>query len=330
MNPKTAVRSLALFALALGSVALAAGCASGPDVAADGRLTVVATTPHVAELVREVGGDRVEVATLLPGNADPHDYEPRPSDAEAMAGAAAVFAAGGIDEWAHELAEAAGNGRYVELVEAVQTMPMPGHEEREGEVHAGDGHDHGGTDPHWWQDPANAILAAAAIGDELATLDPASADVYAGNVDRFRAGVEEMDGRIAACFDAIPPDRRRIVTTHHSLGYFGHRYGIEIVGAVLPSLTTEAQPSAAEIADLVDRIRDLDVPVVFGEAGIAAAVERAVAEESGIRVGDQLFVDILGPEGTPEATYTGALAANADAIAAGITGRPDGCGLSGS
>src|SRR5262245_1753721 len=244
MLPRAMTRPLVLAAACAALVLAAAGCANRVSHTQD-RLAVVATTTQVADLVRHVGGERVSVDTLLRPNADPHDFEPRPSDARALADAELVVRSGGeVDEWLDDLIDNAGTGAHVEdLIDVVNT--------RKGEG--------GDTDPHWWQDPENAILAVRAIRPALADADPAGQEAYARNASAYERRLRSLDQGIVRCVDMVPKDRRKIVTTHDALGYFADRYGLEVVGAVIPSLSTQAQPSARDVQELVDQIRHEDV-----------------------------------------------------------------------
>lgn len=318
------------FLLALSLAATVAACsedgdATGGVIPSDEVLTVVATTPHVADLVRSVGGDRVVVETLLDVNVDPHDYEPRPSDVEALANARLMFVSGGdIDTWAIDLAETAGGDiDVVSLIDSVETIEGGhGHDDEHADEEGEED-----IDPHWWQDLRNADLAIGAIEEALTNFDPENTDYFEANASEFVANSRGLDAQIELCFEAIPDEDRKMVTTHDSLGYFARRYDIDVVGSVLPALTTQAQPSSREISDLVEEIREEGVTAIFTEAGVNADLEDAVAKEAGVVVGDELWLDTLGPEGTPHATLLGAMTANANAIAAAFTGDEKGCGL---
>ena len=283
-------------------VALAlVGCGGG-DEGSDGTdVSVVATTTQVADLVRNAGGARVEVASILDPEADPHDYEPRPSDAADLADASVVFRSGGdLDEWLGELIDSAGtDGEEVTLLDSVRA--------RRG-------------DPHWWHDPRNAVLATEAIRDALTDADKNGRAAYERNAQRYIQRLRDVDRDVAACFAKVAPDKRKIVTTHDSLSYFADRYGVEAIGAVIPSLSTQAQPSAKDINALVDQIEAEDVEAVFPESALSDRLERAVAREAGAEVGEPLFTDSLGPEGTPASTYIGSMRENARRLALGMSG----------
>jgi ABC-type Zn uptake system ZnuABC Zn-binding protein ZnuA len=295
----------------LATTALAA-CGENREGEAD-RPTVVAGTTQAADLARNVAGDRAEVVGILGPSSDPHEYEPRPSDAEAMTEASLVLRSGGdVDLWLDQLVESSGSdGEVVVLLDAVETIP---------------GEEGGDADPHWWQSPANAVEAVGAIRDALIEADPEGADDYERNARRYAERLRALDREIAACIERIPAERRKLVTSHDSLAYFADRYGIQIIGSTIPALTTQAQPSAGETADLVELIESEGVAAVFGEVGVSASLEQAVAEETGAALGGELYADSLGPVDSAGGTYIGAAAANAEAIAAGLGGGLE-CGI---
>ena len=289
-------RPCALLALV---VALAAGGCGGDAGSSGAALTVVATTTQAGDLVRAIGGGRLEVRQLLRPSSDPHGYEPRPSDARALADADLVVRSGGeLDEWLEGLVKSAGGkAPTVNLIDSVRTIDRPS-----GEV-----------DPHWWQDPRNGERAAAAVGRALGRRDPGGRGRYARSAAAYARRLRKLDAEIAACMAAVPDRQRKLVTTHDALGYFARRYDVELVGALIPSLSSQAQPSARQTERLVHQIEREGVKAVFPESSLNPKLERAVARETGARVGDPLWADSLGPPGSSGATYTGSLAANARA-----------------
>jgi ABC-type Zn uptake system ZnuABC Zn-binding protein ZnuA len=302
---------------ALVVAALAAGCGSDDDPSSDAALTAVATTTQVGDLVRAVGGGRVDVHQLLGPNSDPHSYEPRPSDATALADADAVFRSGGdLDEWLVDLVDAAGGeAQVVDLIDSVETIHGGDHDHEEGGDHAGED-----VDPHWWQDPRNALLAVDAIRAALVRVDPEGRAGYRERAARYAARLRRLDASVAACVGEVPSDRRKLVTTHDALTYFAARYDIAVVGALIPSLSTAAQPSARDTTRLIEQIEDEGVSAVFPESSISPKLERAVADRSGASVGRPLWADTLGPEGSDGATYIGSIQSNTEAIVEGLTG----------
>ena len=215
-----------------------AGCGSDPSE--DGSTSVVASTTQLADLARNVAGERAAVTGLLSPTSDPHDFEPRPSDAEALAGADLILQSGGdLDLWLEQIVESSGTEAPVLI--ALDRVPAPSGDE---------------LDPHWWQDPRLAIAAVEAIRDELIAVDPDGASIYEDNAAAYIGRIEDLDSAIARCMKGIPEPQRKLVTTHDALGYFADRYGIEVIGAAIPALSTQAQPSAGETAELVELIRD--------------------------------------------------------------------------
>jgi ABC-type Zn uptake system ZnuABC Zn-binding protein ZnuA len=177
-------------------------------------------------------------------------------------------------------------------------------------------------DPHWWHDPRNAVAAVAAIRDALAHADPAHAAAYRRNAAAYSSTLRALDRALAACFAKVPTGDRKLVTDHDAFGYFAARYGIRVVGAVLPSLTTQAQPSAGETAKLIALIRRERVKAVFPESSLNARLAQAIARETGATARYRLYGDSLGPG----QSYLSMLRANADAMVRGFTGGRVGCG----
>jgi ABC-type Zn uptake system ZnuABC Zn-binding protein ZnuA len=296
--------TLAWLALALALVALVTGCDSDSD-GGDRAITAVATTAHVADFTRNVGGDRVEVRGLVSPRSDPHGYEPRPSDAKAVAEADVVLRSGGdLDEWLEDVLAGAGEDvPEVNLIDSVETI------EGEGEI-----------DPHWWQDPRNVMRAVEAIRDALVEADPDGRVEYERNAAAYLDRLRALDRSIADCVDRVPAVRRKLVTTHDAFSYFARRYGLEVIGALIPSLSTQAQPSAKETLELVEQIEREGVKAIFPESALNPKLERAVAREAGVEVGGSLWADSLGPEGSGGETYLSALASDAAALVEGLSG----------
>jgi ABC-type Zn uptake system ZnuABC Zn-binding protein ZnuA len=306
--------ALLLLPLALGAGLLASGCGDEAEGGGGDRVGAVATTTIVGDLVRNVGGERVGVDVLVPSGADPHDYEPRPSDAVGLADADVVFTSGGdLDEWLGDLIDSAGgDAAEVTLIDSVKTIEGGAHDEEE-------------LDPHWWQDPRNALLAVEAIRDALADADPGGRSAYERNADAYVRELRGLDAEIERCMRRVPREKRKLVTTHDALGYFAERYDVEVIGAVIPSLSTQAQPSAKDVDALVDQIEDEGVEAVFPEVAVSQRLERAISRESGAAVGRELWTDSLGDEGSGAATYLDAMGANADALAEGMSGGSVSC-----
>ena len=288
-------------------VTLVAPSCGGDSGSGSGR-AVVATTTEVADLVRQVGGNRISVDGMLRPGGDPHDYEPRPSDVAAVSRAGLVFRSGGeVDDWLGDVIDnAGGDADVVSLIDSVHRID---------------------DDPHWWQDPRNAERAVETIRARLTKLDPAGRGTYRRNAARLERRLRTLDSRIAACVARVPPAKRRIVTTHDALGYFARRYGVKVVGSVIPSLSTQAQASAGDVQKLVDQIRREHVEAVFPESSVNPDIERAIAREAGASIGGELYADSLGPKGSAGETYVGALSSDAAALVDGMSGGRVDCRL---
>jgi ABC-type Zn uptake system ZnuABC Zn-binding protein ZnuA/ABC-type Mn2+/Zn2+ transport system permease subunit len=326
-GPGSTGRPLARWAAAGAALILISGC--GSDASGTDGPEVVATTPIAGDLVAGVAGDDFELTTLLAADIDPHEYEPRPDDIEALAGADLVIASGGdLDAW---ISDAIGDsGSDAELLVLADHIPHPLHgghiHEDEGEHAAEEDEHEEELDPHWWHDPRNAAAAVAVIGRSLVTLDRDSAAATARRAQAEAAKIAAADRAIARCFEVVPASDRKLVTDHDAFGYLAERYDIEIVGAVIPAITTEAQPSAGELAELREVIEDEDVAAVFPEASVPTDLANSIAEETGATSEYELYGDSLGPEGSSGATYLDMIHANADALVRGFTGGKRGCG----
>src|SRR5205085_1411861 len=227
-----AAAALARLGLPLLAVLVLAGC--GASSGGSG-LRVVATTTQIADWTRAVGGGDVAVHQILQPNTDPHEYEPRPQDVEATAGAKVVVENGdGLDHWMAKVVEQAGGKPAVVVLG--NEIPYP----RRGET---SGPEASRFDPHWWHDPRNAEAAVRAIRDTLVAADPAHRAAYAHRAAAYLRRLRALDTHLAACFARLPRTERKLVTDHDAFGYFAHRYGLDVVGAVIPSQTTQAQPS---------------------------------------------------------------------------------------
>src|SRR5262249_48849146 len=203
------------------------------------------------------------VHRLLRPTTDPHEYEPRPADVVAAARAKVVLESGdGLDGWMAKVLSSAGGKPTVVVLGDLVPVRRAG-------------------DPHWWHDPRNAVAAVAAIRDALVRADPAHAREYRRAAAAYTARLRALDGGIAACMAAVPRAQRRLVTDHDAFGYFAARYGIDVVGAAIPSQTTQAQASAGETAKLISLVRREHVKAVFPESSLNAKLVEAIARATG-------------------------------------------------
>jgi ABC-type Zn uptake system ZnuABC Zn-binding protein ZnuA len=275
-----------------------------------GQITVVATTTQMQDLVRHVGGQNMHLVGILKPNVDPHDFEPSPSTAIALSGAKLIVESGvGVDSWVDGLVANAVPGTPVMV--ASQGLPL-----RTGDSSEPDG------DPHWWHDPTLFERAATALGARLASIDPSHADAYRVNARRYVTEIRAMDAANKRLIATVPPGERKLVTNHDAFGYFAAHYGITVVGSVLPSLSTVAQPSAEDVANLIGKIRAERVRAIFTESSLNPALEQQIASEAGVKVYANLYGDTLGPPGSPGATYIGMERWNMRAMVAGFLGTP--------
>ena len=298
-------------------VMLSAGACSGrdalPEVAVLQRatmpkLSVVTTSNIVAEWAQRVGGNRVEVFSLLPVGADPHSFRPGARDVARVADAELVLTVGlGLEAtWLKELVSnaAAQAERVVALGEVVESL----------EVAAGTGPNNGdsapGPDPHFWFDPVRVQTAVSHIAELLSALDPHLRKPYRSNAEAYNQELDELDGWIRQRLDEIPIDRRLLVTTHDSFRYLADRYGLTVVGAVFPDFTTERQPSPAELAELATLMRESRAPALILESTLNDRLSRALARETGATVVDGLHTGSLGGPGSGAETYVAMMRAN--------------------
>ncbi len=302
----------------------ACGVASAP--ADEGKLPVVATIPVVSDVVKQIGGDFVRVETLLPIGSDVHQYVPRPQDSVTISKARLIFAHGaGLETFLEPILENAGaKDRLIEVSRDVPLVEFKAAEsEHEDEHQAMHDHDHEHEhdlehkfDPHTWFNPNHVMIWADTIAEALSQADPAHASVYRKNAEAYKAQLKELDNWIREQVAQIPPERRKLVTDHLAYGYFAQQYEFEQIGAVLPSFSTEAAPSAQELAALEQAIRSHGVPAIFVEEIGNQALAEQIARDTGVRL-VQLYHD-LGPAGSEADTYLKFMRYNVTQIVQGL------------
>ncbi len=278
------IRLAAVATAALVTIAIAAGC--GDDSSGDGRPVIVVTTPMLGAVVGEVVGDAADVRTVIPNGADPHDFQPSAKDIAALEDADLIVENGlDLEEGLEDaLGQARGSGVPVFTVTDHVTLRESGEEHHDEEEHAEEGqddHEHGPEDPHVWMDPIAMRDAVAALGP--AVTEATGLDVAAGTAATEEA-LTALDAQARELLAAVPADGRKLVTGHESMGYFADRYDFELVGAVIPGLSSQAQVSASALADLRAVIEREGVPAVFTELGTPEGVAEAVASETGARL----------------------------------------------
>ncbi|WP_086993362.1 metal ABC transporter substrate-binding protein [Rhizobium sullae] len=264
---------------------------SSPARAAE-RVKVVTSFSILGDMVREVGGDRVDLTTLVGPNADAHTFEPRPTHSRAVGAADIIFINGlGFEPWFARLAASAGaKGKIVTASEGVKALAFQGDE--------GDGHQ---QDPHAWQNLENGKLYVRNIAAGLASVDPDHAAEYKSRADAYSAQIESLHASIKAELDAIPADQRKVVTSHDAFGYFAAAYGIEFIAP--QGVSTEGEASASDVAKIIDQIRAQGIRAVFLENIANSRLVERIAKETSARVGGTLFSDALSDPSGPAPTY---------------------------
>ena len=280
---------------------------------AAGPTEIVTTSNIVADWVKRAGGERVDVFSLLPHNADPHTFQPGARDIARVADADLVLTIGlGLEAgWLGELIENASrdHGSIVELGDSVDPlafMEMEGHQEEEAEDEVAseeEGPDHGQLDPHFWFDPNRVKHAVNDIAARLSAMDPDGSNFYRANAEAYSQELDELDSWIKEQISTIPEDRRLLVTSHDSFQYFATAYGFEVVAAVFPGGTTEREPSAQEIAELIDEINEAGAPAVFTETMVSDTLAARIAEEVGASIINGLYTGSLSDFGGDAGSY---------------------------
>lgn len=315
-------RMLAALTLAVTTAGVLTACGDDAGGSGDAGVSVVASNSIVADLTSNVAGDRAEVVTLVDPGGDVHTFEPTPEDVAAVAEADLVVENGlELEPWMEDIVASSGtDAPVVALAEAVD--PIPGseehHEDGAGEEeHAGDEeHGHGESDPHVWQSVPNAKLMVAEARDALIAADPDGAEEYRANADAYLAELDDLQAQVVADLAAVPADQRILVTNHDTFGYFARDYDFEVLGDAFSSITTAGgDPSAADVAALVEEIEASGVPAIFPENVANAGLIENVANEAGVAVAPSLYTDALGPEGSDGETYVAMMGYNARTIA---------------
>ena len=311
-------------------VALAAACSGdgqGPaDADGETRLLVVSTSNIVADWVSNVGGERVDSVSLVPIGASPHGYMPGARAVSRVADADLVFAIGlGLEsKQVIDLVKGVTGDdvAVVELGPVADPLPIGGAAQEDAEPD-GDRAEDGTMDPHFWLDPLRVVAAVREISARLTAIDPAGADAYLANADAFASELQELHEWIAGRVATLSGDRRKLVTSHDTLGYFATRYGFTIVGSAIPGVTTARETTPRELADLIEAVRAQGVPAVFAETIENRRLVEQLARETGVTVVASLYTGSLGGPGSGAETYLEMMRANVDIIveALGDTNR---------
>ena len=267
---------------------------------------ILAVESFLADIAQNVAGDRLTVEALIPLGVDPHAYQPTPRDAAKVADCSVLIVNGaGIEAFLDPLLVNAGGQRRVITASAGLT-PRP---DAQGE--------HPQGDPHFWLDPNRVIQYVENIRAGLSQADPEGASVYAANAAAYIEQLKALDLWIAQQAATVQPERRLLVTNHESLGYFADRYGFTVVGAVIPSVSTDASPTAQQMAALIEQIKATGAPAIFLETGANPQLAQQIAAETGVKVVADLYTHSLSAPDGPAPTYIDMMKYNVSRIVAG-------------
>ena len=262
---------------------------------------VLASTTFLADIAQNVAGDRVHVEALLPPGVDPHSYQTTPQDVTKVADSNLLIVNGaGYEHFLETVLENAGGDRTVlEASAGIKVRDEAGSEN--------------GTDPHLWLDPNNVMIYVENIRDGLSEIDPGGAEVFGNNAETYIAQLRELDLWIRAQVKSVPVERRLLVTNHESLGYFAERYGFIVVGTVVPGFSSDAAPSAKQMAALIDQIKATGAPAVFLDAADATTLAGQIASDTGVTIVTDLHLESL-TDGSPADTYINMMKFNVSRI----------------
>ena len=281
----------------------------------DTRLKVVTTVSPITSIVENIGGPRISLEGVVPEGVNSHTFEPTPSMAKLMAGADLIIINGlFLEEPTLALAESNKKDDVVILALGDRSV-TPDEWQFDFTFPESAGH----PNPHLWPDPNLGLRYAELVQARLAALDPDNAAYYAGNLEIFRGKVEKMDQAIRAAVATVPEENRKLLTYHDSWAYFAKQYGMEVIGAVQPS--NFSQPSVREVAELIDQVKELGLPAVFGSEVFSSDVLEAIASEADAQFIDDLADDDLpGKPGDPGHTYLGLMKQNLAAMIPALGG----------
>ncbi|MGE4253515.1 MAG: metal ABC transporter substrate-binding protein [Parvibaculaceae bacterium] len=288
--------------------ALIAGLAiAGLTGEAQAKLKTVASFSILGDMVSRIGGDRIELATLVGPNADTHVYEPKPADAKLIAESSVLFVNGlGFEGWMTRLVEASGyKGPVIVVSDGVKPREM----EEDGQQI---------TDPHAWQDLSNGVLYASNIAAGLCKADPDGCDSYRKNAEAYQSELKALDKDVRDKIATVPADQRKVITSHDAFGYFGAAYGIEFIAPL--GVSTDAEASAADVAKLIEQIRATGIKALFIENMTDPRLIEQIASETGVKPGGELYADALSAPGEGAETYIDMFRHNIRLLATAMAG----------
>jgi ABC-type Zn uptake system ZnuABC Zn-binding protein ZnuA len=269
---------------------MATACSPSASSRSQTDIVILTSTTFLTDITRNVAGDRVIVESLLPVGADPHSYQPTPQDVAKIEQSKLLIINGAeYEHFLEALLENAGGER--EIIEASSGLRLRTDAESEH-----------GVDPHLWLDPNNVIIYVENIREGLTHFDPDGSAIYQSNADAYISQLEALGTWINEHVSQIPPERRLLVTNHEALGYFAERYGFTVIGAVLPSVSSDASTSAGQMAELIEQIKSSGTPAIFLDEVENPALAQQIADETGVTVVADLHLESL-TDGPPAATY---------------------------
>lgn len=272
---------------------------------ASDRLKVVASASMIADITAAIAGDLVDIDMIVPIGGDPHIYEPTPSDVRLVHDADLVLINGlTFEGWITELIENSGTeAPTVVVTDGINVLTSQTYENS--------------ADPHAWMDANNGLIYAKNIATAIISIDPANAQIYQENLKRYQEELKRLDQYIQGKISSIPPAKRVLVTSHDAFQYFGRRYGIRL--EAIMGVSTDAEAQTSDIRRVAQTIKESGIPAIFVESTINPKLIKQLAQDSGIKVGGQLYADSLGDEDSPAATYIQMLRHNVDTIVDALT-----------
>lgn len=284
----------------------------------------LAVESFLADITQNVAGERMHVDSIIPRGLDPHAFEPNPADVVKIAQTNILIVNGaGMEEWLDEVLENAGGERTVITASlGLTSRPVEEHQHEHAEEHENEReeheseaeHHHHEGDPHFWLDPILVIRYTENIRDGFISADPAGKETYTQNAEHYIQKLKELDAWIKERVEEIPSERRLLVTNHESLGYYADRYGFKVIGAVIPSVSTGASPSAQQVAELVNDIRASGAPAIILETGTNPKLAEQIAKEAGVKIVTDVYTHSLSAGGGKAATYMDMMRYNTQTI----------------
>ena len=282
----------------------ACGDSTATNSSASGKIKVVATNSVIADMAKNVAGDRAEIYAILKPGRDAHDYEPTAEDSKALAVAQLVLSNGlGLEAWLDKTVQSSGTKASLAAVsEGVNLLKTV----------------QGETDPHIWHGPDNGKIMADNIAKGLAKVDAAGKATYEANAASYKTQIDDTSRQMKGLLDAIPAERRKLVTNHEAFTYFAAQFNLKIVGSIIPSFDSASEPSAQALTELVKRIKAEKVPAIFTETTINPKLAEQISKEAGVKIFSNLYGDALGDASSDGSTYLKMLLSNARNIANGL------------